>query len=97
MGTDIITQNDIAMAGFSGLMAQSIIGLTEAEAATKYLRVFRLAIAEAMRTGKGVVSYSLQGQSATTSMEEARRFVDFLKEMRSSRGGGGVSIPVQFA
>lgn len=87
-----------AILGLSGItdtaMRAAITGKTIAEAAATYLDIIQLGIAEAYRLKRGVVSYAIDGQSATMSIQDADRLVAFLTRMRST-GGGPVSMRVR--
>jgi hypothetical protein len=93
----VITQPMLDVAGITGAVGVMLLGLTVAAAADALLDMVQLAIGVARLNGKGMVSYSLQGQSVTTSMADADALVLFLKRMKSTGGGGPISIPVSFA
>jgi hypothetical protein len=91
----VITSDMLALAGVTGAVATALSGKTIAEAADLLLDVVRLSIANARLTAKDVVSYTLQGQSVTTSMDDASKLVDFLVKMKSA-GRGPVILPIVF-
>lgn len=92
----VITTQHLDLAGITDASLRTALsGLTVAQAADLYLVAFQLKIAKAGTDRGGMVSYTLEGQSATTSMDDAAKLVAFLKQMMSA-GGAGLSIPVRF-
>jgi hypothetical protein len=91
----IITQQTLDLAGISGVLGTVLLGKTVAEASDVLLDVVQLAIAAAGILRKNVVSFTLQGQTTTTSMDDAVKLVAFIQRMKSA-GNGPVQIPVRF-
>jgi hypothetical protein len=92
----IITALHLSAAGITdAALATALLGMTVGAAATLLQEIIGLASAGGAIARKGVVRYTLQGQSTEfdiASLQAAWAFLDRLK----SNGRGGLMIPVAF-
>lgn len=83
----VITAERLARLGISPTLSAILVGKTIAEACELYLEDLTIVIGSAGVTAGGVVTYTLEGQTVTTSMEEASRLRRFLIQMKNAGGG----------
>ena len=92
----IITAERMARLGISPALSALLVGKTIADACELYLEDLALVIGSAGVSAGGMVTYVLEGQSVTTSMEEVARLRRFLVQMKNA-GGGPVFLKVGLA
>ena len=92
----VITSERLARLGIPAALSAILVNKTIAEACVLYQEDLAIVIGAAGVDSRGMVSYTLEGQTVTTSMDDVRKLVTFLQQSMSA-GSGGLSIPVRFA
>lgn len=87
----IITSERLARLGIGAALTALLTGKTIAEACDLYLEDLTIVIGAGGVDAKGMVSYTLEGQSKTTSMEDVRKLREFLIAQKSA-GRGPVAM-----
>jgi hypothetical protein len=83
----IITADRVGRLGLSEAWGRALIGKTIAQACELYLEDLTIVIGAGAIDQRGMVSYTLEGQTVQTSMSEVTKVVAFLREQRRSSNG----------
>ena len=93
----VITSLHLTAAGITdAALVAALNGLTVAAAADLFQTIYQLAMANGAIARKGVVRYTLQGQSTEFDASQLESVMKLLATMRSS-GRGGLMIPARFS
>lgn len=89
----IITAERLARLGISPALSAILVGKTIAEACELYLEDLAIVIGASGVDARGMVSYTLEGQAVTTSMDDVRKLQSFLQRQKTA-GAGPVMLKV---
>jgi hypothetical protein len=94
--SDTITKEQMALAGITDRNLVSYVGTSLSVFARDVVQALTIGLAKARLCGSDTVKYSVDGQSAEKSIDDAIRTISYFKTLAND-SGGPIFMPIEFS